>query len=119
MTIMPHTLITGASSGLGKCLAMECASRGYPMVLVALPDTGLYRVKMELELRFNVVVYMIETDLTDEHGPQNVIDFCNHQNISVNVLINNAGVGLESSFESTPISFCTTLLQLNTLAVVK
>src|SRR5215216_844552 len=32
-----YTLVTGASSGIGKALALECASRGMNILLVALP----------------------------------------------------------------------------------
>ncbi len=37
-------LITGASQGLGRAFAEECAGRGMSLVLVALPDTGLPEV---------------------------------------------------------------------------
>ena len=36
-----YTLITGASMGLGKALAGECAARGRNLILVALPNEGL------------------------------------------------------------------------------
>ena len=36
-----YTLITGASEGLGKALALECAKRKMSLVLVSLPNEGL------------------------------------------------------------------------------
>jgi len=42
-------LITGASQGLGRAFAEECAGRGMELVLVALPDTGLTEVVRILE----------------------------------------------------------------------
>ncbi len=36
--------ITGASQGLGKAIADECAARGMGLFLVALPGSGLPQV---------------------------------------------------------------------------
>jgi uncharacterized protein len=44
-------LITGASQGLGRALAEECAGRGMDLVLVALPQTGLADVARVLAAR--------------------------------------------------------------------
>jgi len=112
-------LITGASTGLGKHLAHECALKGFPLILVALPGTGLERAAKDLRKHTGVEVHFVEADLTDESGPVKIFNFCTVHSYHVGLLINNAGVGLESSFESVPLSFCTSLMQLNTLAVVK
>ena len=37
-----YTLITGASEGFGRALAIECASRKMNLILVALPDSNLH-----------------------------------------------------------------------------
>ena len=60
-----YTLITGASSGLGKALAFECASRGMNLILVALPKDGLSEVQLELEKKYSVKTRIYELDLTD------------------------------------------------------
>ena len=38
MTATSYTLITGASNGIGKALARECAARGMNLLLIALPE---------------------------------------------------------------------------------
>ena len=48
-------IITGASEGLGKFMSIEMGSRGYHLVLVALPDTGLPQLAQFLIKNFNIV----------------------------------------------------------------
>src|SRR5436190_7378464 len=43
-----YTLITGASSGIGKALALECASRGMNILLVALPGDELHSLEKQI-----------------------------------------------------------------------
>ncbi len=58
------TVITGASQGLGKAFAEECALRGHNLVLAALPDTGLPEVARWLARVHGVKVLPLELDLT-------------------------------------------------------
>ena len=43
------TLITGAGAGIGKALAMECASRKMNLILVALPGLELEDTVREIK----------------------------------------------------------------------
>jgi uncharacterized protein len=45
-----YTLITGASEGLGKALAIECARRNMNLILVALPGPDLYSLANLIKL---------------------------------------------------------------------
>lgn len=119
MKLKPYALITGASSGLGMHLAKECALAGYPVILAALPQTGLEKVVAEIKTYPGAEAWCIEVDLTDEAGPQTVLEFCKLNGLNVGLLINNAGIGLESSFDTVPVSYCSKLMQLNMLAVLK
>jgi short-subunit dehydrogenase len=67
-----YTLITGASMGLGKALARECASRGRNLILVALPNEGLGEVAETLRSEFGVAVVIFETDLTGPEAPESI-----------------------------------------------
>jgi short-subunit dehydrogenase len=91
-------LITGASQGLGRALAEECAGRGLDLVLVALPDTGLKEVARILEKAHQVRIETIEMDLTLTEAPRTLAAQCRAHGFEVDTLINNAGVGFTSRF---------------------
>ncbi|NND31470.1 MAG: SDR family NAD(P)-dependent oxidoreductase [Saprospiraceae bacterium] len=86
-----YTLITGASSGLGKALAFECASRNMNLILVALPHDGLSEVQQELLEKFSVKIRIYEIDLADTLLFHDFIDTV--QYLQIDCIINNVGVG--------------------------
>ncbi|MEO7775550.1 MAG: SDR family NAD(P)-dependent oxidoreductase, partial [Steroidobacteraceae bacterium] len=61
----PLALVTGASSGIGRELAIQCARHGYDLMIVA--DTPLTNVVPELR-RFGGRVEWRETDLSTKAG---------------------------------------------------
>ena len=113
-----YTIITGASNGLGKFMAIECAKRQQNLILVALPGTGLDRIEYALAIRYNIDIKIFEVDLTDPFVPEMIYNWCKDNSIGVNVLINNAGIGYEGAFDSLTIQFCIKMMQLNMQAVV-
>jgi NAD(P)-dependent dehydrogenase (short-subunit alcohol dehydrogenase family) len=50
-------LITGASGGLGRALAAECAARGYDLFLTDLSEQGLLEIKHGIQRQYNVAVH--------------------------------------------------------------
>lgn len=87
-----RVLITGASSGIGKSLALEFAKYGYDLVLVARNRDKLEEVKNEI--CSSVIVDIYSTDLMD-------IDNCKKlysRYSDIDILINNAGFGLFGEF---------------------
>ena len=65
-----HTLITGASQGVGRALADECARRGMDLVLVALPSSGLGEVAASIRRRHGTHVLYLEMDLAAPPSPE-------------------------------------------------
>src|SRR5215813_3611912 len=62
-TIKPYTLITGASDGFGKALAIECARKKMNLALVALPGPELSNLACFIRRNFFVDVVVFEKDL--------------------------------------------------------
>jgi len=107
------TLITGASEGFGKALAIECASRKINLVLVALPGPELNNLADFIKGNFGVAVYTIEKDLTNEDNCMNVYNEVLQLQLPVNTLINNAGLGSTMLFSEGSISFYQKQIKLN------
>src|SRR5476651_1596268 len=97
-----YTLITGASEGLGKTLAVECASRGMNLILVALPGQALANLGDFLQRTFVVDVKIFASDLSEEINCYRLLKEIKLEGLAINMLINNAGMGGTAKFEEEP-----------------
>jgi len=109
----PCVLITGGSEGIGKAIAIEFAKRKHDLVIVALPDKSLIECAEYIETKYKVKVHPYATDLIEKDAPQRLYSWCVEQGISVNILVNNAGMGGTFIFEKTDISLFEKIVQLN------
>jgi uncharacterized protein len=112
-----YTLITGASRGIGRALAYEMASRGHNLILNSLPGEGLGILSSTLISRYNIKVHCFEIDLTESDGPQNLFSAAENNRYKVNILINNAGTGIEGPLETYSRQEIDTILFLNVRAL--
>ncbi len=110
-------LITGASSGIGKELAIIHAQQGGNLVLVARRADKLNELKQTLESQHKVSVYVIAKDLTNANAPQEVYDEVQTQGITVDYLINNAGFGGRGKFHERSIEDDLAMINLNIVAL--
>ncbi|WP_299699674.1 SDR family oxidoreductase [uncultured Pontibacter sp.] len=113
-----YTLITGASAGIGKAMADECAKRGQNLVLVALQQSELAETASFLQQQYGVDVKALELNLTAPHAIQYLYDWCHAQKLTINVLINNAGIGNYSYFQEADLAEYQSMIKLNVGAVV-
>ena len=107
------TLITGAGAGIGKALAIECASRKMNVLLVALPDSELETTASEIRSAYKVECYSLGIDLSKPESFCNVYKWVKENNFNINILINNVGIGSKGNFEHTETIFYERQLQLN------
>lgn len=107
------TLITGASSGIGKALAIECAKRGMNLLLVSLPESGLPVLSDELSKTHKIIVEYLEINLTSENAHREVHNYIQNQNLKINILVNNVGVGHNGYLENISEEKITDMLLLN------
>ena len=111
----PFALITGASTGLGKAFAKECARKGKNLLLVALPNEGLPELSASLENQFGIKTAWLETDLTQEDSLVKVRDWALGQ-YRVDLLINNAGMGGTRPFAKASFDYLDKMIKLNVRA---
>jgi uncharacterized protein len=110
---MYYTLITGSSQGMGKEMAIKCASLGRNILLVSLPNENLANTTSDIGEKYNVKADYLEIDLTKIDSPKNILDWVKHNNYKVNFLINNAGFGGVGPFEDYSFEYINLMLDLN------
>ena len=88
-------VITGAASGIGRALALECARRGARLMLADLDTPGLARVSAEVVL-IGATSHMQTTDTGKESDIFALATACVEHYGATDVVINNAGVTLLS-----------------------
>ncbi|TXK46362.1 SDR family oxidoreductase [Pontibacter qinzhouensis] len=113
-----YSLVTGASTGIGKAIAEECAKRKQNLILVSLPESGLHEVGKTLQQHYEVDVRTVELNLIQPHAVNELYDWCCRQELAIDVLINNAGMGNYSPFSSTEPETYLNIVRLNAEVVV-
>lgn len=114
-----YTLITGASRGFGKALAVECATRGMNLILAALPHSGLPELSAHIQNKFGVGVEILETDLCRLENCDAVLQFVRAGEFKVNILINNLGGGSTEFFASGNLEEFEKQIGLNVLSTLR
>ncbi|KAM3115635.1 SDR family NAD(P)-dependent oxidoreductase [Phormidesmis sp. 146-33] len=115
---MPTALITGASAGIGAAFAQELASRGTNLILVARLQDKLQSLADSLQLQYQIQVQIIAQDLTEPDAAAIVFDTVQQQGHSIDLLINNAGIGDYGDFAESDRDLQLKIIQLNILALV-
>lgn len=106
-------LITGASAGIGRCLAMLFAKGGFNLVLVARRGDVLQDMATECVEKYGVRVDVMPTDLLDEDACADLIARLEVEQIAIDILVNNAGILEWGAFSETDLEKHQKLLQLN------
>ena len=89
-------LVTGATVGIGESFTRLLAHNGYNIVLVARDLPRLQERAQGLESTFGIATTVIQADLATDAGCKTIEDFI--ANNQIDVLINNAGFGINKAF---------------------
>lgn len=106
-------LVTGASSGIGLDLAEILAKHGHDLILVARTGATLDRLAADLSTKYHISATPIPADLSDPTTPQRLYDDLIARNVTVDLLINNAGFGLFGPFAKQDVHRILDLIQVN------
>lgn len=89
-------LVTGATVGIGESFTRLLAQNGYDIVLVARDLPRLQERAKALEATFGIETRVVQADLATDSGCKSIEDFV--ANNQIDVLINNAGFGINKAF---------------------
>jgi len=106
-------LITGASSGFGVEFARQYAAQGYSLVLVARRLDRLQKLAEELRQQFRTEVVVEQVDLSDIAAITQLHQRLRERDIAIEILINNAGHGLQGPFADAPLDAVLSMVQLD------
>jgi short-subunit dehydrogenase len=112
-----RVLITGASVGIGFELARVFARNGYDLILVSRRADALEAVAGRLEGEFKIRAATLALDLLDAGSPQRLFDHCQNENLPVEILVNNAGIGFGGEFGERDIQRQLDTIRLNVTAL--
>nr|WP_320119922.1 SDR family oxidoreductase [uncultured Marinifilum sp.] len=105
-------IITGASSGIGKALAFEFASRGSKIVLAARNTEKLNEVENELRAK-GTEVLSVTTDVSIEEDCKTLMEKSIEKFGGIDILINNAGISMRALFADLELSVLKKLMDVN------
>jgi short-subunit dehydrogenase len=111
-------IITGASRGIGRALAVGLAKSGCELLLTALEEAELSSLSQEIRRKFSVNVDTMAVDLSNPDSRKNFIDWANKSDASPDILVNNAGIGYFARFEDSEWSRIEKTIALNISALI-
>ncbi|MDE5772559.1 MAG: SDR family oxidoreductase [Ruminococcus sp.] len=104
-------LVTGATSGIGKCIAESLHRRGWELVLTGRNE----KVLKELQKKFGEGTEIIKAELSERNEVFKVYEFCKDKNIDM--LVNNAGYGIFGKFDETDLNDELDMIDVNITAL--
>ena len=111
-------LVTGASKGLGEVFADALAARGMNLVLVARSADALRALAERLTAKYEVQCVPLNADLANPNAVSQIGEELDRRGMQIDLLINNAGLGLTGSFLTHEITKEQAAIQVNVQALV-
>jgi short-subunit dehydrogenase len=113
LTNKSWVLITGASSGFGEEFARQYAEQGHALVLVARRLDRLQKIADGLRQQFGTEVVVEQVDLSNVAAIIQLHQRLRERDIAIDILINNAGHGLQGPFIDSKLDAALSMVQLD------
>lgn len=110
-------LLTGASSGIGRELAICFARGGHDLILTARNEERLSQLATQLREEHGISTFHFSCDLAAPDAAEEVHRWVRRQGLSVDILVNNAGFDVYGEFAETDLSTELDMLQVNIIAL--
>ena len=108
-----YAVVTGASKGLGREIALELARRGFPTLLVS-STKAVHSVREEIAQKYSADCQSFIVDLSNENTVREWAETIS-TNYDVSVLVNNVGAGGSCAIETADMDYLLRILHLNVL----
>ncbi len=113
-----RAIVTGASSGIGRALVKQLASRGVSVVVIARRGERLAELQSELQSP-NCRIVPVVGDVTDEAIRRQAIDAATEELGGLDLLVNNAGISVQGEFADGTPEQARRLFEVNFFAVIE
>jgi short-subunit dehydrogenase len=110
-----RVIVTGASSGIGRAIAVEFGRRGARLALVARNRTALEEVAESIKAEGGSAV-VVPTDVAADGAVKQMADAAIRELGGIDILVNNAGRGMSATIGDASSADVETLFALNVLA---
>lgn len=108
-----YALITGASKGIGKAMAIALAKRKVNLLLVARSVAALSDLREEIQASYDIQIHSLSIDLSEPNAASELYQWVEEKQINISILINNAGFGLWGKFSELKLNEQLEMCQLN------
>ena len=112
-----NVLVTGGTRGIGEAISREFAKKGYDIIInYVKSDEKAKKLKQELETTYNIKVFPIQADLSNEIQIENMVNLAIEEFGKIDVLVNNAGIVIDKEFEDRTVEDWKKTLDINLIA---
>ena len=118
--IMKSVLITGASRGLGYCLAEKYAAKGFYVIACA-RNINSEKLK-NLKITYKDSIQLVAMDVSDDKSVEKAAEEVKQSIQALDIIINNAGVHFndtDNELESVNLDHCLETFNINTLGALR
>jgi short-subunit dehydrogenase len=112
-----YALVTGASRGIGRALAIELARWEIPLILVARDEDKLVNLAADIERCYGVKCCVLTADLSKPDAAEKIYEATTAAGLPVDILISNAGLSSSGEFVDMDEGTLRNIMQVNAVSV--